>query len=219
MKRVLILSAISAAFIGGVPTFAQEVTTATDPNAGAYDSLSAGEKSIVDAIYESHVEAAASETTTDATTTEATTAAGGEANGMMTPDDIAAMKENGGWGKAYNDLYAEGKVSYRNLGQAISAHKHSLNPSTAGTGTVVTTGSGQQIVMGGKKSGGTESASDGTKGQAGSNKSGQNKPTLVISGGGSGVSGAASHSNAGGVSGVGGAGGAKGRGYGGGSHK
>lgn len=222
MKRSMILSAFSLALVAGAPALAQDAATATDPNAGAYDSLSAGEKSIVDAIYESHVEATANETTTtETTTTGTTTANGSEGPEMMSPDDIAALKAEGGWGKNYNDLYDQGLVTHKNLGQAISAYKRSLNPSTAGTSaTVVTTGSGQQIVTGGKKSDGSTSATSSTTGHGGGKKVGHQKNTVISSAGsGATTAGAASHSSAGGVSGFSGAGGAKGRGRGGASHK
>lgn len=199
MNRFWILTGLALAFSSGPPSFAQEAMTTTDPNSGAYDALSPGEKSIVDAIYESHLETTASETTTTNPTAQSST----QTTEPMTPDDIAAMKADAGWGKTYNDLYAQGKVTYKNLGQAISAHKRSLNPSTSGTTTVVTTGGGQQVLAGGKKSG--VSAAHGPSQGAG-NKFGQNKPTVVTSGGGGpAFSGAAAHSNAGGVSGMGGA--------------
>lgn len=216
MKRSLILTAFSLALVSAVPAIAQDAPTATDPNAGAYDALSPGEKSIVDAIYESHLEA----TATESTTTDGTTANGSETTETMTPDDIAAMKADGGWGKTYNELYDQGKVSYRNLGQAVSAYKRSLNPSTTETATVVTTGNGQQIMTGGRKSAGTTSASANATNQGGGKKLGQNKPTTITTGGGASAgSGSTTLSSAGGASGLGGAGGARGRGSGGVSHR
>lgn len=209
MKRILVLTGFAFALASGTLAFAQDATVTTDPNAGSYDALSPGEKSIVDAIYESHLEATATETTTTNTTAENNA----ETTETMTPDDIAAMKADGGWGKTYNDLYAQGKVAYRNLGQAVSAHKRSLNPSMSGTTTVVTTGGGQQVVAGGKKS--EASAAANRTGQGAANKFGQNKPTVVNSGGGgTAFPGAAAHSNAGGVSGMGGVGHGNGRGGG-----
>ena len=96
MKRILVLTGLAFALASGTPAFAQDAAVTTDPNAGAYDALSPGEKSIVDAIYESHLEATATETSTTNTTAENSV----ETTETMTPDDIAAMKADGGWGKS-----------------------------------------------------------------------------------------------------------------------
>jgi len=226
MNRFLITTALCAALLAGAPVLAQDTTattstTTTDPNAGAYDALSPGNQKIVNAIYDSHIEAtenmAADTTTTDSTaTTEGLTAE----TTPLTHDNIAAMKADGGWGKTYKLLYAEGKVAHKNLGQAISSYNRSMRVSTAGSQTVVTTGSGQQVTTGGKKSGGATAASTKANGQGGGRKVGHTKTTVVTTGGGgAAVAGATSHSNAGGVSGLSSAGGAKGRGRGGASHK
>lgn len=233
MNRLLITTALCAGLLAGAPLWAQDTTsttsttattstTTTDPNAGAYDALSPGNQKIVNAIYDSHIEAtenmpAETTTTTDGTASTDGTTAQPE---PLTHDSIAAMKADGGWGKTYKQLYAEGKVVHRNLGQAISSYNRSMRVSTAGTPTVVTTGNGQQITTGGKKSGGTAQASAKANGQGGGRKVGHTKTTVVTTGGGgAAMAGATSHSNAGGVSGMSGAGGAKGRGRGGASHK
>jgi len=214
MKRFFALTVLCTALLSGAPGFAQDVTPTADPNAGAYDALSPGNQKIVNAIYDSHIEATAN-APTDTTTDGAATVVE-----PLTHDDIAAMKADGGWGKTYKQLYAEGKVSYRNLGQAISAYNRSMRVPTDGTPTVITTGNGQQITTGGKKDGKTGSASAKVTGQGGGKKLGHMKSTVITTGGGgAAVAGAASQSNAGGVSGLAGAGGAKGRGQGGASHK
>jgi hypothetical protein len=220
MNRFFIHAGLCAALLAGIPAFAQDTMTTTDPNAGAYDALSPGNQKIVNAIYDSHVEAtenmAADTTSTDGTTTDGTAA---EVK-PLTQDDIAAMKADGGWGKTYKQLYAEGKVAHKNLGQAVSSYNRSLRVSTAGSPTVVTTGSGQRITTGGKKGGASGAAPAKAAGKAGGRKLGHMKSTVVTTGGGgAAVAGAATHSNAGGASSFSGAGGAKGRGRGGGSHK
>jgi hypothetical protein len=221
MNRFLIHAGLCAALLAGGSAFAQDTTTTTtDPNAGAYDALSPGNQKIVNAIYESHIEAtenmAADTTTTDGTTTE-----GGTTEVKpLTHDDIAAMKADGGWGKTYKQLYAEGKVSYKNLGQAISSYNRSMRVANAGTATVITTGNGQQISTGGKKDGEATSASAKGAGGGAGKKLGHMKSTVVTTGGGgTAMAGANSSSNAGGSAGFSGAGGAKGRGQGGASHK
>jgi len=214
MKRFIVLTVLCTALLAGTPGFAQDVPPPTDPNAGAYDALSPGNQKIVNAIYDSHIEATAN------APTDSTTEGAAVAVEPLTPDDIAAMKADGGWGKTYKQLYAEGKVSYKNLGQAISAYNRSMRVPADGTPTVVTTGNGQQITTGDKKGGTTGSASTKSAGQGGGKKVGHMKSTVVTTGGGgAAVAGAGTASNAGGVSGFTGAGGAKGRGQGGASHK
>jgi hypothetical protein len=206
MKRFAILTALTlllaGLLAGGLPARAQDAPP-PPANEGAYDALSSGNQKVVSAIYESHLEATAS-----------------DPNAMtLTKDDIAAMKADGGWGNTYKQLYANGQVTHRNLGQAISSYNHSVKAASTGSPTVVTTGNGQQIVGGGKK-GGAAGASAKADGPGGGKKSGHQKTTVVTSGaGGVAAAGSASHSSAGGASGLAGAGGAKGRGQGGASHK
>lgn len=200
MNRYLILSAFSAALLAAAPGFAQDATS----NEGAYEALSPGNQKIASAIYDANLQAQANDSSVES----------------LSQDDIAAMKGDGGWGKTYNELYAKGEVSYRNLGQAISAYNHSVKAASATSSTVVTTGNGQQIVGGGKQDSDTGSVSAKANGHGGGNGTGHGKPTVITSGTGGSVSvGPASQSSAGGMSGFASAGGAKGRGQGGANHK
>ncbi|MEE8213570.1 MAG: hypothetical protein V3R79_03200 [Alphaproteobacteria bacterium] len=183
MKRLLLLSTLAFTLAMGAPAFAQ------DP--GAFDALSPGGQKIVNSIFDSHLETG--------TVT-------------LTKNDIAAMKADTGWGNAYRQLYEQGLVTHRNLGQAISSYNHQNSPAT--TTTVVTTGTGAQIVTGNKKGVGGNASSQG-----GGRKLGHSKNTVITTGAGGTVgAGPTTHSSAGGTS-FGGAGGSKGRGRGGASHK
>jgi hypothetical protein len=192
MKRLLLLSTLAITLAMGAPAFAQ----APPPEEGAFDALSTGGQKIVSSIYDSQI---------------------GSPNDMMsgtllTRDQIAFMKADTGWGKAYQGLYEQGLVTDRNLGLAISARNHPTTTTT--TTTVLTTGTGQQIVTGNKKGEGGNASSQG-----GGRKLGHSKNTVITTGAGGTVgAGPTTHSSAGGTS-FGGAGGSKGRGRGGASHK
>ncbi len=186
MKRLLLLSTLAIALAMGAPAYAQDPPPSIE---GAFDALSTGNQKIVNAIYDSHL----------------------DAGGTMLKDDIAALKADTGWGNAYNELYEQGLVTERNLGQAIKSYKQQNTPPTT---TVVTTGTGQQIVTGGKKGTGGNAGSQG-----GGKKLGLHKNSGITTGAGGTVgAGPTTHSSAGGTS-FGGAGGSKGRGRGGASHK
>ncbi len=72
---------------------------AQDAGPGGYEALSPGNQMIVDSIHGT--------LSPDST---------------LTKDDIATMRDGTGWGNAYNQLYQEGQVTERNLGQAIKQH-------------------------------------------------------------------------------------------------
>jgi len=139
---------------------------------------------------------------------------------LLTTDQIAFMKGDTGWGNVYKQLYEQGLVTHRNLGQAISSRNHQNSPAT--TTIVLTTGTGQKIVVGNKKGQGfgASSVKGGNAGsQGGGKKLGHSKNTVITTGAGGTVgAGPTTHSSAGGTS-FGGAGGSKGRGRGGASHK
>ncbi len=202
MKRLLLLSTLAFTLAMGAPAFAQE-------EAGAFAALSTGGQKIVDSIFDSQT---------------------GSPNEMMsgtllTTDQIAFMKGDTGWGNVYKQLYEQGLVTHRNLGQAISSRNHQTMTTT--TTTVLTTGTGQKIVVGNKKGQGfgASSVKGGNAGsQGGGKKLGHYKNDVITTGaGGPAVAGPTSHSSAGGASfggsSFGGAGGSKGRGRGGASHK
>jgi hypothetical protein len=199
MKRSLIVSTLVLALLAGAPAVAQDAPPPA--NQGAFDALSAGNQKIVSSIYESQLGSANDQ-------------AGGS---LLTRDDIAAMKADTGWGNAYKQLYDQGLVTHRNLGQAISSYNHASRATA--TTTVVTTGDGQQIVSDKKGGGGgnATSAPSGGKagGQAGGVKADHAKNAFVTTGAGGAVAaGPAVHSSAGGMGG-GKAGGNNGHGKGG----
>ncbi len=204
MKRLLLLSTLALTLAMGAPAFAQD-----PPELGAFEALSPGGMKIVNSIYDSHLLSVSHLASTD----------------MLSKDQIAFTKGDTGWGKAYQELYAQGLVTHRNLGQAISSRNHQTMTTT--TTTVLTTGTGQKIVVGNKKGQGfgASSVKGGNAGsQGGGKKLGHYKNDVITTGaGGPAVAGPTSHSSAGGAnfggSSFGGAGGSKGRGRGGASHK
>ncbi len=200
MKRLLLSIGFALALTMGAPGFAPAFAQEPPPsNEGAFDALSSGNQKIVNSIYDSHLDTGSV---------------------SLTKDDIAALKADTGWGNAYKQLLANDPalVTHKNLGQAISSYNHQNSPSV----TVVTTGTGQQIVTGNKKGkgSGAPSLEGGSSGSQGAGKKfGAHKNTVITTGaGGTLGAGAAAHSTAGGAS-FGGAGGSKGRGRGGGSHR
>ncbi len=137
MKRLLLTVGFALALAMGTPAFAQEPPP-------SYVALSTGNQKIVDAIYDSHL----------------------EAGGSMTTDDIAALKAETGWGNVYKQLYADGLVTHRNLGQAISSNI--LDNKFGTTTTVVTTGAGGGSFGAGRSSfggGGSKGRSGGSRGR------------------------------------------------------
>ncbi|MCZ6848780.1 MAG: hypothetical protein O7F75_08040 [Alphaproteobacteria bacterium] len=184
MKRLLLLSTLAFTLAMGAPAFAQDPPP---PNAGAFAALSPGGQKIVNSIYDSQFDSA-------------NHLAMGT---LLTTNDIAAMKADTGWGNVYKQLYDQGLVTHRNLGQAISSYNHQNKPSTT---TVVTTGTGQQIVTGDQTGKGGNANSRG-----GGNKFGHFKDSGITTGAGGPSFGAGGSSF--------GAGGSKGRGRGGPSHK
>ena len=187
MKRLLLLSTLAITLAMGAPAFAQ-APPPDPPEEGAFEALSTGGQKIVNSIFDSQT---------------------GSPNDMamgtlLTKDQIAFMKADTGWGNAYNELYEQGLVTERNLGQAIKAYKQQNTPPTT---TVVTTGTGQQIVTGNKKGEGGNASSPG-----GGNKFGHYKNGGITTGAGGTV-------GAGPIGGGFTSGGSKGRGRGGSSHK
>lgn len=102
------------ALLGGLLLVSQPLwaQTATSPSTamtsgGAFQSLSSGNQKIVDALF--------------AAQTPSGTAV------ALSKDQIATMKEGGGWGKVFRQMKADGLLSAKNLGQVVSAHEHALH--------------------------------------------------------------------------------------------
>jgi hypothetical protein len=94
-------------------------TTGTTSTAGAYDHLSPGNKSIVDALYKAQIQPSTTGTTT--TTTGPT---------PLTRDQIAAMGPGAGgegWGNVFKDMKAQGLTDAKNLGEVVSSNRHDVN--------------------------------------------------------------------------------------------
>lgn len=157
-------------------------TTTTVSNAGAYDKLSEGNKKIVSAIYEAQL-GSPNDTTQGQ---------------LLTRDDIAAMRQDTGWGNVYRQLQQQGLVTEKNLGQAISSHNHSTNAGSSVT--VISTAGGEQITVGKGKSGSdTASSVKSGHGNSAAAKADNGKSTVVTTAAGSTAGAAAAASNAGGV--------------------
>jgi hypothetical protein len=183
MKRPLVALGIGFLLAASSPAVAQTQV----PNDGAFDALSAGNQKIVSAIHESQI--------------GSTREMNGES--LLTRDEIAAMKADGGWGKTYKQLHEQGYVTEKNLGQAVSSYNHQ---NKAPKQIVITTGSGQQHTVGRDKGPKTATAKSG-KAQSGGRKLGNSRSTVITTGAGTSYgAGAATHSSAGG--------GSKGRGHG-----
>lgn len=197
LVRTFILGLATAAFLTGA------VSAQTTTNEGAFDTLSTGNQKIVNAIHDAQIETS-----------------------TLSTDDIAAKKLDGsygGWGKIYQQMYADGLVEFKNLGQAVSSYHHANKPpppSSSPSTTVITTASGQKIIVGGSKPG------HFGKSQANSAKSNGGKKsftpgkgasvTITTAGGGThggAVSGSAKHGGGSSV-GITSAGGGGGHGYG-----
>ena len=169
MRQSCIVLAAAATFAWSGTPFAQTATTTstttttttTASNAGAYDNLSDGNKKIVSAIYESQL--GSPNDTAHGT--------------LLTRDDIAAMRQDTGWGNAYRQLQQQGYVTEKNLGQAISSYNHSTNAS--GGVTVVTTAGGEQITVGKGKSDNATASSAKSNNAANAGKSNNGKSTVV----------------------------------------
>lgn len=164
-----------------------------------YDSLSTGNQKIVDAIHDA-------QTSTEGSGT------------YMSLDDIAATKDSGGWGKTYNQMYADGLVTEKNLGLAISKSHRMNTPSSSSSQTVITTASGQKIIVGGNKVGHFGKSQSNSANSRGGKKSftpgkGANV-TVTTAGGGTRGGMVSGNAKYGGSIGITSAGGGGGHGYG-----
>lgn len=84
----------------GVAVSAWAQTTGT----GAFDKLSPGDQKIARALF------------------EAQSTSGGAT--PLTRDQIAAKKKHTGWGEIFKQMKAQGLVTDKNLGQAVSSFEH-----------------------------------------------------------------------------------------------
>jgi hypothetical protein len=91
----------------GVAASAWAQTTGT----GAFDKLSPGDQKIARALFEA-------QSTSGGTT-------------PLTLDQIAAKKKHTGWGEIFKQMKAQGLVTDKNLGQAVSNFEHH-HPEVAG---------------------------------------------------------------------------------------
>ena len=101
---------------------------------------------------------------------------------VYTVDQIAEFKQDGmGWG----EIFRLTDSTYKNLGQAVSSYQHDLHGISPGSEVVVTTGSGQQITVGGKKKSSTATTSSANgKTKSKGHKSGAGKGVHVTTAGG-----------------------------------
>ena len=104
------------------------------PEVGAFDNLSSGNKKIAEALFNGQV-------ITD------------EGKAPLSLDQIAASKRRSGWGRIFKNLKRSGLIDARNLRELTSGRYErevvrkssgAVNPVRA---TVVTTGSGRQIIV------------------------------------------------------------------------
>src|SRR5499425_77558 len=92
----------------GVAVSAWAQTTGT----GAFDKLSPGDQKIARALFEAQ------------STTQSTTQNTSGGTTPLTLDQIAAKKKHTGWGEIFKQMKAQGLVTDKNLGQAVSNFEH-----------------------------------------------------------------------------------------------
>ncbi len=98
----------------------------------------------------------------------------------LTKEQIAMLKQDMGWGHVFRQTDSK----YKNLGEAISGHKHGELGISPGSEVVVTTGSGQKITVGGKKKSSAATSSADGKTKSKGHKSGAGKGVHVTTAGG-----------------------------------
>jgi hypothetical protein len=117
--------------------------------AASFDSLPPGGQKIARALYEA--QAAPSTTFTP-----------------LTLDQIAEKKggRQGGWGKVFKDMKAQGLVTQKNLGAVVSDHEHRNSPSSAARADRVDRDRGEA------KGAASRSRDDGDRGSASPSRAG-----------------------------------------------
>lgn len=109
MKKALLLGAAGALVLAfaGVAA-AQTASSRGGLSSGAYTALSPGNRSIVNALYDTQLRRPGTR--------------------RLTRDQIAAMKSSGkGWGEVFHDMQAAGLTRERNLGRAVSDYRLRVN--------------------------------------------------------------------------------------------
>jgi hypothetical protein len=136
----LALAGSAGAQTAGATGGTMVTTTTTTSTAGAYDRLSPGNRSIVDALYQSQTQPATMTTTTTGTGTGTTTTV--VAKAPLTRDQIAAMGPGAGgegWGRVFQEMKAGGYTDAKNLGEVVSSYHHEINDAKTGTSTTDST--------------------------------------------------------------------------------
>ena len=124
--------AVLAFAVTAAPVLAQPadgVAPSQSRHSGPYNALPDNDKRIVSAIYEAQLGSA-------------NDLAGG---GLLTRDEIAALREAKGWNNAYARLFKQGMVSDKTLSLAIGHYNRSVSASRAIT--VINTASGEQLAF------------------------------------------------------------------------
>ncbi len=143
LTTLIALAVAATAAAAQTTTTTQTTTTPTSPNQGAYDTLSPGNKKIVDALFNAQPQPTTTQSSTPPSTTTTTTPT------LLLKDDIAAMHLNGmGWGVIFKQMKANGQIppSVKNLGQLVSGRYQPQSATTGGT--TITTASGKSQVVG-----------------------------------------------------------------------
>lgn len=102
-------------------------------NAGAYEALPPGGRKIAEGLF--------------AAQSGATAAADGSPATGWTLDDIAAARAGGGWGQVFKQMQAQGLVSAKTLGEAVSGRAAPSPVTVRQTPVVVTYGSGDAATI------------------------------------------------------------------------
>ena len=146
LTALVIVGVAAATAAAQTATTTQPTTTSSNPNAGAFDTLSPGNQKIARALYD----AQPSNTQT------------------YSRDDIAAMKQSGkGWGVVFKDMKANGQIppDAKNLGQLVSGK---YQPQSTSGSTTITSASGKSQTTGKSGKGHfDDSASGGPQGSSG----------------------------------------------------
>ena len=132
MRHRLHVLAVLAFAVTTAPALAQQESGGAlshSRHTGPYNALPDNDKRIVSAIYEAQLGSA-------------NDAAGG---GLLTRDEIAALREAKGWNNAYARLFKQGMVSDKTLSLAIGQYNRSVSASRAIT--VINTAGGEQLAF------------------------------------------------------------------------
>ena len=154
MTRLKLSLAITTALLVTAPSWAQQSAlspSSTAATSGSFQSLSPGEQKTARALF----------------LAQQPTATG---PAPLSLNQIAALKEQEGWGGVFKQMQEAGLIHNKNLGQVVSAYEHHLHAGTGAKGgtMVVTKGTGRTSVAGSVRDGGAadpHGASDGAAGE------------------------------------------------------